>query len=185
MTAKTINHPNPQTPIECPLINVRRDWIDYNGHMNMAFYNVVFDKGVDHVFNGLGIGVDYMSNTNASCFTMEIHVTYAQEVMLDDPLRVTAQLLDADPKRLHLFLQMFHAQKNYLAATMEQMVLHVDLNERRGAPMPESVQANVQTLREAHDKLPIPSQVGSVIGIRRKPSASASTAETENTEGKN
>lgn len=156
------------SPIECPQINVRKDWIDYNGHMNMAFYNVVFDKGVDHLFDGLGIGADYMSQTNGSCFTMEIHVTYAQEVVLDDPLRVTAQLVDADQKRLHLFLQMFHAEKGYLAATMEQMVLHVDLTERRAAPMPESVQTNVQMLREAHGKLAIPRQVGSVIGIRRK-----------------
>jgi len=155
------------TPIECPPIKVRKDWIDYNGHMNMAFYNVVFDKGVDHVFDGLGIGAAYMSATNSSCFTMEIHVTYAQEVVLEDPLRVTAQLVDADQKRLHLFLQMFHAEKGYLAATMEQMVLHVDLTERRAAPMPESVQSNVQLLREAHGKLAIPPQVGSVIGIRR------------------
>ena len=108
-----------------------------------------------------------MEATNGSCFTMEIHVTYAQEVVLDDPLRVTAQLIDADQKRLHLFLQMFHAKKDYLAATMEQMVLHVDLNERRAAPMPESVQTNVQMLREAHGNLVIPPQVGSVIGIRR------------------
>ena len=78
------------TPIECPLIKVREDWIDYNGHMNMAFYNVVFDKGVDHVFDGLGIGAAYMSETNGSCFTMEIHVTYAQEVVLNDCLLYTS-----------------------------------------------------------------------------------------------
>ena len=154
-------------PVECPWRNVRKEWIDYNGHMNMAFYNVVFDKGVDHVFDLLGIGSAYMSATNNSCFTMEIHVTYAQEVILNDPLRVTAQLLDADSKRLHLFLQMFHAEKGYLAATMEQMVLHVDLNERRAAPMPESVQTNVQLLREAHGKLSIPKQAGATIGIRK------------------
>ena len=155
-------------PMQCPVIKVRKDWIDYNGHMNMAYYNVVFDKGVDHVFDSLGIGADYMSATNGSCFTMEIHVTYAQEVVLDDPLRVTVQLLDADEKRLHLFLQMFHAEKGYLAATMEQMVLHVDLAERRAAPMPEPIRLNVQKLREAHGNLPRPPQVGSVIGIRRK-----------------
>jgi len=156
-----------RAPIECPTIDVRKDWIDYNGHMNMAYYNVVFDKGVDHCFDLLGVGVDYVNATNGSCFTMEIHVTYAQEVVLNDPLRVTAQLIDADAKRLHLFLQMFHAEQNYLAATMEQLVLHVDLSERRSAPMPELIQTNVQKLREAHAKLPTPAQVGSVIGIRR------------------
>ena len=96
-------------PIDCPLMSVIDDWIDYNGHMNMAFYNVVFDKGVDHLFDTVGLGVAYVEATNASCFTMETHVTYAQEVVLHDPLRVSVQLLDFDPKRLHVFLQMFHA----------------------------------------------------------------------------
>lgn len=154
-------------PLNCPLLEVHKDWIDYNGHMNMAYYSLVFDKGADYLFDLLGIGADYVTATSHSCFTMEIHVTYAQEVVLNDPLQVSVQLLDADSKRLHLFLQMFHAEKGYLAATMEQMALHVDLNERRSAPMPESIVTNVQMLREAHDKLPKPPQVGSVIGIRR------------------
>ena len=156
-----------QQPIDCPRLQVIDDWIDYHGHMNMAFYNVVFDRGVDHLFDLLGIGVDYADTTSASCFTLETHVTYAQEVVLHDPLQVRLQLLDFDSKRLHIFLQMYHAEQNYLAATMEQMVLHVDLQQRKAAPMPVSVIANLKLLKTAHAKLPVPPAVGRTIGIRR------------------
>jgi len=155
-------------PIVCPPIAVIDDWIDYNGHMNMAFYNVVFDKAVDHLFDLLGIGVDYVAQTNSSCFTMETHVTYAQEVVLHDPLRVSIQLLDHDAKRLHIFLQMFHADQDYLAATMEQMVLHVDLTRRKAAEMPAQVRAAVQQLHIAHSELPISTSVGKTIKISRR-----------------
>ncbi len=154
------------TLINCPTIKVQKDWIDYNGHMNMAYYNVVFDKGVDHLFDLLDAGIDYTKTSNGSFFAMEVHVTYAEEVVLDDPLRVTVQLLDANDKCLHIFMQMFHAEKGYLAATLEQMSLHVDLTQRKAAPLPAHIRSNIQTVREAHGKLPVPSQVGSVIGIR-------------------
>lgn len=155
-------------PIDCPPISVIEDWIDYNGHMNMAFYNLVFDKGVDHLFDLLGIGVDYVAQTNCSCFTMETHVTYAQEVVLHDPLRVSIQLLDYDAKRLHIFLQMFHADQSYLSATMEQMVLHVDLAQRKAAEMPATVRDAAHQLHTAHSELPIPAAVGKTIKISRR-----------------
>lgn len=154
-------------PIDCPPSQVIKDWIDYNGHMNMAFYNVVFDKGVDHLFDLLGIGASYADTTNASCFTLETHVTYAQEVVLGDPLQVTIQLLDFDAKRLHIFLQMFHADQGYLAATMEQMVLHVDLDQRKAAALPLEAQAKLGQLHSAHRTLPVPPAVGRIIKIRR------------------
>ena len=115
------------TPYLCAPRRVERAWIDYNGHMNMAYYNLVFDQALDQVFDELGIGAAYVRDGGGSCFTVEIHVTYVQELKLDDPLRVTFQLLDWDEKRLHFFGEMHHAEYGYLAATSEQMSLHVDM----------------------------------------------------------
>ncbi|MEM7217787.1 MAG: thioesterase family protein [Pseudomonadota bacterium] len=155
-------------PLEAPIRRVHRDWIDYNGHMNMAFYNVVFDKAVDYLFDLLDIGVAYVERENSSAFTMEVHVTYAQEVVLDDPLRVTVQLIDFDAKRLHIFMEMHHAEDGYLAATMEQMAMHVDLDARRSAPFPEATIEKLTTLMAEHAQLEVSEVVGRVIGIRRK-----------------
>lgn len=87
-------------PIICPPAQVESDWIDYNGHMNMAFYNVVFDRGLDAIFDLLGVGEAY-ARTGGSCFTVEAHVTYIQELNEHDPLRVEYQLLGYDTKRIH------------------------------------------------------------------------------------
>ena len=154
-----------ETPIVCPLINVQEAWIDYNGHMNVAFYNLVFDKCLDYVYDNLGIGVDYTKVEGGSCFALEVHVNYLQELILGDPMRVTFQLLGWDAKRLHFFEQMYHADEGYLAATSEQIGLHVDMQARKSKPFPEVVQARLGALMALHETLETPPQVGHVIGL--------------------
>jgi len=156
------------TPIACPDQRVESAWIDYNGHMNMAFYNLAFDRALDYVYDQLGIGAEYVRTGGGSCFTAEIHVNYVQELLLDDPIRVTFQLLDWDAKRLHFFETMYHAEQGYLAATSEQLALHVDMTSRRTAPFPEAVQARLSALMQDHARLERPAQVGRVIGIGRR-----------------
>jgi len=162
-------------PIVCPDQKVEPAWIDYNGHMNMAFYNLAFDRALDHVFDQLGIGAVYVRSGGGSCFTAEIHVNYLQEVLLGDPLRVNFQLLDWDAKRLHFFESMYHATEGYLAATSEQLSLHVDMATRRTAPFPDAVQARLAALMAEHAQLPRPAQVGRIIGIQRRTAASTHT----------
>ena len=151
--------------IVCPARRVERAWIDYNGHMNMAFYNLVFDQALDSVFDRLGIGAEYVRSRHASVFTAEIHVHYLDELTLDDPLRVTFQLLDWDEKRIHYYEEMHHAEKGYLAATSEQIGLHVDMQTRRATPFPEDIQARLAELMALHAALPRPERVGHVMGI--------------------
>jgi len=155
-------------PIVCPIQRVEEAWIDYNGHMNMAFYSLAFDRGVDHVYDLLGIGAAYTASGAGSCFTLEVHVTYLQELVLGDHLNIHFQLLDRDAKRLHFFQHMYHAEQGYLAATSEQMALHVDMASRRAAAFPDPAQRSIDALLEQHAQLPRPQQAGHVIGIRRK-----------------
>lgn len=121
-------------PLECPIRKVEKQWVDLNGHMNMAYYHLVFDESLDVAFTELGIGWDYTQKGEGSCFTAEVHVCYLDELKEGDPLRVTYQLLDADAKRIHVFGHMYHAEKGYLAATSEQMCIHVDMKSRRASP---------------------------------------------------
>ena len=154
-------------PIRCPIKTVEADWIDYNGHMNMAFYLMVFDQSLDHVYDDLGIGEAYTRTEQGSCFTREVHVNYLQELTRNDPIRVTFQLLDWDAKRLHFFQHMHHAEQDYLAATAEQLALHVDMTSRRTAPFPSDVQDKLAELMHAHRSLTTPAEVGRRMGIRR------------------
>lgn len=158
-------------PFVTPTQEVLADWVDYNGHLNMAYYNVLFDRALDSVFDEIGIGHAYLKETGNSTFTGEAHVTYIQELMQGDPVRVEYRIIDWDAKRIHSFEEMYHAEKGFLAATSEQMSLHVDLTTRRVAPFPETIQARIATMADAHAPLPRPVQVGHLIGIPRKNAA--------------
>src|SRR5579875_1681906 len=142
---------------------VQPEWTDYNGHMNLAYYMLVFDHATDCLFDHLDLGRD-----NHSLFALEAHVTYEQELNAGDPVRVTTQLLDCDAKRLHYFHRMYHATEGYLAATNELISIHVDLATRRSTPLPQAALAWLEALLAAHRHLPRPPQAGRVIGIRRR-----------------
>jgi acyl-CoA thioester hydrolase len=146
---------------------VQPDWIDYNGHMNVAFYVLAFDKATDGLLDHLGLGEAYRRATNCSIYVLEAHVTYDREVKLGDPITIDTQLIDADRKRLHFFHRMTHAEAGYLAATNELLALHVDLAGPRSAPMPPPALAALEQLRAAHRLLPAPGELGRRIGLKR------------------
>jgi len=155
-------------PLECPPRKVEKAWVDLNGHMNMAYYHLVFDESLDAVFTDLGIGWEYTQKGEGSCFTAEVHVCYIDELKEGTPMRVTYQLLDWDAKRIHVFGHMYNGVTGALSATSEQMCIHVDMKTRRAAPFPDEVQARISKLMESQKNLPRPEQAGRVIGIKRK-----------------
>lgn len=155
-------------PITAPDQSLEASWIDYNGHLNMAYYSVLFDRGVDHVYDLLGIGAEYVRSEAGSCFTMEVHLNYLNELTLNDQVSVTLQLIDYDAKRLHFFQTMTNRSTGDLAATSEQLALHVDMISRKSAPFPEPILDRIAGLYDAHRHLPRPGMLGRVIGIRKQ-----------------
>ncbi len=143
--------------------DVRPEWIDYNGHMNVAYYLLAFDHATDAFFDYVGLDEAHRRATGMSTFAVEAHVTYQREVAAGDGLRFTTQLLGIDDKRIHFFHRMVHAEKGFLAATTEWLALHVDLGKRRVAPMPESIKARLAQVMDAQGSLPAPPEVGRVI----------------------
>jgi acyl-CoA thioester hydrolase len=148
--------------------DVRPEWVDLNRHMNVAYYAVVFDNAIDGTLDKFGLGPDYTLRTNSGIFVLETHNTFVGEVKQGDRLRVSAQLLDWDQKRIHVFQRMFHAGEDYLAATSEQMFLHVDLASRKSVAMPEFAIASLKMVHSAHETLERPVQAGRVIGIVKR-----------------
>ena len=147
---------------------VRGEWCDYNGHLNMAYYVLIFDHATYVFHDSLGLDKDYRLETNFSTFAVEIHTTYLAEVHEGDEVSVTTQLLDHDEKRLHYFHRMYHAEKGFLSATNEVMTVHVDLGVRKVVPLSASIQKKVTALYGLHRNLPVPDQQGHTIGIHRK-----------------
>ena len=151
-------------PVPAPFVSrvmeIEKDWIDYNGHLNMAYYNVLFDRAVDEAFELIGCGLDYVKTRRHSCFTAEAHLRYLRELHADDPVRVTFQLIDYDAKRMHYFEQLFHATEGFVSATSEIMSLHVDMLAKKTVAFPPEIVRCLAKMKAAHAKLPRPEVAG-------------------------
>lgn len=155
-------------PFVSSVMRVEPAWIDYNGHLNMAYYNVLFDRAMDEVFELLGCGADYVKKRQLSFFTAEVHVRYLRELRTGDPVRVTFQLLDFDLKRMHCFEQLFHAEEGWVSATSENMSLHVDMTAKKTAPFPADLVKRLTQMKSAHAQLPVPEAAGRNIAMPSK-----------------
>ena len=113
---------------------VRPEWVDYNNHLNVAYYVLIFDHATDAALDHLDIGTDYREATSRSVFVAEAHVTYEKEVTEGEAVGVATRLLGFDGKRIVLFHEMTRERDGVLVATNEVLCLHVDLSTRRTAP---------------------------------------------------
>ena len=109
-----------------------KEWTDYNHHMNVAYYVLIFDLyGAEVLMTKFKMGEHSAKTTKKSTMVVESHITYNQEVNEEDEVNVNLIYFDHDKKRLQYKLEMIHKKKKYLASTMEFLSLYVDLNDRK------------------------------------------------------
>lgn len=144
------------------------EWLDHNGHMNVPYYLLIFDRATDRFHALLGKNADYIARTQCSTFALEMHLTYQRELLPRAPYKVLTRLVDHDNKRIHLLHHMVHGEEGWLAATNESISMHIDLSARRSTPFPEDITARLERLAAAHAGLPPDEHVGRRVGIRRK-----------------
>ena len=154
-------------PVVSAPLGVEPGWIDFNDHMNMACYMVLFDRWLGVVFARLGMGPDYARRGPFSTFAGDAHIAYLREVRATDRVVCTFQILDHSDKAIHSFQEMRHAEEGWLAAVTETVTLHVDRSIPKVAPFPDAVAARVDAMARAHAALPRPEHAGRMVGIRR------------------
>jgi acyl-CoA thioester hydrolase len=161
-----------RAPIAAPFVStsltVRPEWIDGNGHMNVAFYLKAFDEGFDAAYDAIGFGVDLIERRGISTMAAEMHITYQGELFEGDPIRIETQLVDFTRKRFHWFQQMRHGETGKLAATCEWMILFIDMSKRKVAEMPDDIFALISRVKDAHAHLPKPPELGRSISLENK-----------------
>ena len=109
-----------------------KDWTDYNGHMNVAYYVLIFDLfGAEVLMDKFNMGEGSAKKTKKSTMVVESHITYNQEVKEGDEVDVNLLYFDHDKKRLQYKLEMVHKEKKFLASTIEILSLYVDLDQRK------------------------------------------------------
>ncbi|WP_120496922.1 thioesterase family protein [Kiloniella sp. EL199] len=147
-----------------PLISfegtVPSEWLDYNGHMNVAYYMHVFCDATDAFLEFFGVTEGYRQEMNCSTFVVENHVNYMKELHLGSNMRVETRLLGYDVKRMSYHHSLYNVDKGYLAATSEWISLHVDLKRRSSCEMPNILLDNLKDIYAAQKGLPLPVNIG-------------------------
>ena len=144
--------------------HVHTEWIDYNGHMNEARYLEAFSRATDHFMMLIGCDADYIAS-GGSFFTAETHIRHLDEAPPGAAIEVTTRVIEGTGKKMHLWHEMTHAGS--VLATGEQMLLHVSLETRRPAAMPDEMQEILARFSEGQAGLPEPEGKGRAIGAPR------------------
>jgi acyl-CoA thioester hydrolase len=157
-----------KAPIRTSVHTVLPEWIDYNGHMNVAYYTLAFDRAIDEVYEMLRIGPTLVAEHNMGPMTLQSQIHYLGELLEGERFYVEMTLVDSDAKRTHSMCLMRKEADDALAATYESLSVNVDLEARRSAPYPPDALARIEALRDAHAGIARPPQMGAPLGIRRK-----------------
>ncbi|MGG7566010.1 thioesterase family protein [Rhodovulum sp. DZ06] len=155
-------------PLRTSAITVPSGWIDYNGHMNVSYYTMAFDKAADQIYDDvLLIGAEYARNLRMGPYVIQQQIHYLGELLRGDEFCVGFRILDFDAKRLHTWCDLIRVSDGRIAASAEALVMNVDLEKRRSTPYPDWAFARIKALAEAQADMPLPLRVGAKIGIRR------------------
>ncbi len=159
MTTATI----PEQGIVVTYVTVQPEWLDYNEHMNVAYYLVAFETGIDAYKAVVGMDLAYIENQKRSTVSLEAHVTFQREAHLGEELRVETRIIGFDGKRAHIYQELFRGDE--LLATQETLSISFDTAARRTCPFAEDIAVNYQGMVAAQAELPRPDWVGRSIGI--------------------
>ncbi|MDO9524653.1 MAG: 3-hydroxyacyl-CoA dehydrogenase NAD-binding domain-containing protein [Gemmobacter sp.] len=161
--------PDPTPDIAAPMViahmQVLPAWIDYNGHMTESRYLFACSETTDAFLRLIGAGLDYVAG-GYSYYTAETHILHKGEAKLGEHLTGSVQVLGADEKRLHLFVRIERGGQT--VATLEQMLLHVDMKAGRACASSTEIQSRLLPIAVAHRALPVPEGAGRHVGQRRE-----------------
>ncbi len=157
-------NPDSSAPLLMSRMQVLPGWIDYNGHMTESRYLFAASETSDAFLRLIGADMDYVAGGH-SYYTAESHIMHLGEAKLGDALTGTCQVIGADEKRLHIFVRILKGTEP--VATIEQMLLHVDMKAGKTCAAAPDVLARLLPIAEAHKSLPRPESVGRHVGQRK------------------
>ena len=157
-----------KTPIILSEKIVLKEWIDYNGHMNVAFYTIAFDNSLDEFLeNTLGIGETHALQNKQGPFVLQSHYHYLNEMSLDEKFNVRLLVVDCDEKKMHLCLDIFSIKQNKVIAVSETVLINVNLAIRKTEKYPIWAYNRLLKLKKTHQNGKFPSVLGKPIGLKK------------------
>ena len=110
---------------------IKSEWTDYNNHLNMAYYVLIFDVAWEVMLKKFNMGEQSAKINGMSTMVVETNTTYNNEIKEGDEVEILLTFFDHDKKRLHFKMEMIEKKTKKLASTIEMLSLHVDLNKRK------------------------------------------------------
>ena len=156
--------------------SVRRNWIDYNGHMGDFAYGIIFSDAATSFMDMIGVDETYRKGTGCTIYTLEVRIAYLKACHLDQKFHVLQQLIDLDGKRFHSYLRMVDDKTGQDLAVCEQLLMHMQQSPgqpSKSKPFPLAVKEKLSWFRRQEQNLPIPEWIGGHIGIHRGPIVSS------------
>ena len=144
------------------------EWIDYNGHMNVAYYTLAFDKALDFFFEDvLRIGPSFVEKNKEGPFALKASYNYFSELLEEEIFFVDISILDFDSKRVHLFGQMRKDKSLELSAVFETVLMNMDLSARTVKQYPERVLELFSIFKSSLVVDNIPIEIGKRITLKK------------------
>ena len=147
---------------------VLAEWIDYNGHMNVAYYTLAFDKALDFFFEDvLNIGPSFVEKNKEGPFALKASYNYFSELLESESFFVDISVLDFDAKRVHVFGEMRKDKSLELSAVFETVLMNMDLSARKVKQYPDRVLEMFKLFKSSLDRDKIPLEIGKKINLKK------------------
>ena len=158
-----------ESPVKLPKKRVLKSWIDYNGHMNVAFYTMAIDKSLDiFLEKTLGLGETHAKLNGQGPFVVQANFHYLNEMKYNDSFFVQASLIDYDLKKMHLCLEIISQKDDMIMAISEQLMLNVNLLKRKTEVYPDWALKRLKLMKNNHKNIKLPQNLGRKILIKNK-----------------
>ena len=148
------------------LKKVLPEWIDYNGHMNVAYYTLAFDDALDDFLDKIGIGEDYVTEFQNGHYALQANYHYLDELMVNEEFRVRIFLVGITEKCFHAAMEMFNENSGVVSAVCEQITMNVDLTLRKSNKYPDWVREKFDLMIKSQKGKPLPSQIGKSLALK-------------------
>ena len=155
-----------QSPFVTNIKKVLPEWIDYNGHMNVAYYTLAFDDALDDFLDKIGIGEDYVMEFQNGPYALQANYHYLDELLVDEEFRVRIYLVDTTEKCFHSAMEIFNENTGLVSAVCEQITMNVNLELRKSNKYPDWVREKFDLIIKSQKDKKLPSQIGKPLGLK-------------------
>ena len=168
MTPQNLTKKTWSSPYRTKNQTVLSEWIDYNGHMNVAYYTLAFDKALDFFFEDvLNIGPSFVKKNKEGPFALKASYNYFSELLEGESFFVNISILDFDPKRVHVFGEMRKDKSLEKSAVFETVLMNMDLSARKVKQYPDRVLELFNLFKSSLHKDKIPEEIGKKITLKK------------------